>query len=202
MIIYGKKSTQLVKEHLTDKCSNCGTQNSIDLYLFQNYAHVFWIPFFATGKSAVSECSHCKHVLKQKEMPDNLSAQVQELKKQYKTPIWTFSGLGLLALLIVGIVISEQNKTKKNRALLADNKVGDVLEVKTKERQYTLYKIDEVLPDSVYLRYNNFECNKISGLKDIKLKGDTAYSEDLLGYSKSELKKMLADGEIVDIDRK
>lgn len=45
MIIYGKKSTQLVKEHLTDKCSNCGTQNSIDLYLFQNYAHVFWIPF-------------------------------------------------------------------------------------------------------------------------------------------------------------
>lgn len=135
-------------------------------------------------------------------MPATLIERVQELKQQNKTPIWTFSGLGLLALLIVGIVISEQNKTKKNMALLADNKVGDVLEVKTKERQYTLYKIDEVLPDSVYLRYNNFECNKISGLKDIKLKGDTAYSEDLLGYSKAELKKMLADGEIVDIDRK
>ncbi len=201
MIIYGKKSTQLVKEHLTDKCSNCGTQNSIDLYLFQNYAHVFWIPFFATGKSAVSECSHCKQVLKQKEMPVDLLEQVRDLKRQYKTPVWTFSGLGLFALLIVVLVINDKNKSKKNIALLAASKVGDVLQIRTKEKQYTLYKIDEVATDSVFLRYNNYECNKISGLADIKLKGDTAYSEDLLGYSKTELKKMLMDGEIIDIER-
>ena len=114
MIIYGTKAKQLAKEHVTTKCANCGTQNSIEIYIFQKYAHVFWIPLFPLQKTAVSQCEHCKQVLKPKEMPPALLADYEQLKTQSKTPIWTFSGLGLIAALVVVAVISDNKKDARN----------------------------------------------------------------------------------------
>jgi len=91
MIIYGIRNKELIKEHITDKYPNCGTQNSIDMHVFQKYAHVFWTPFFPLGKTGVSQCDHCKQVLKLKEMPSSLTNVYENLKSQTKTPIWTFT---------------------------------------------------------------------------------------------------------------
>jgi len=76
-----------------------------------------------------------------------------------------------------------------------------VLEVKTKENQYTLFKVDNVRGDSIFLRVHNYETNKIDGLSDLRKKGDSAYSEDLYSIDKKDLKKMFEKGEIIDIDR-
>src|SRR6185369_8201835 len=100
MIVYGRKATQIAKELIVEKCPNCGTMNSVELYVFQKYAHVFWIPFFPIGKTAVSQCAHCKQSLKLKEMPLELRTAYDHVKQQAKTPIWTFSGLALVVVLI------------------------------------------------------------------------------------------------------
>jgi hypothetical protein len=199
MIIYGSKSKELAKEILTDKCPNCGTQNSINMHVFQKYAHVFWIPFFPMGKTGVSQCDHCKQVLKLKEMPSSLTTAYENLKAQTKTPIWTFSGLALVAVLITLIVINDKKKDEKNAQLILTPQAGDIFEIKTKDNQYTLYKVDQVQGDSVFVQVSSFEVNKIKGLDDLKKK---EYSEDILGFSKSELKEMFNKGEILDIDRK
>lgn len=202
MIVYGTRTKQLAKEVLLDKCTNCGTQNSIEFYIFQKYAHVFWIPFFPVGKTAVSQCDHCKQVLKLKEMPSSLKATYENLKAQTKTPIWTFSGLALVAILISIGVVTAQRDDAKNAKLILSPQNGDVFEVKTEDNQYTLYKVDNVKEDSVFLRINEYETNKLSGLNDLKRKGDKAYSEETFQVSKSELKEMLSKGEIMDIERK
>ena len=202
MIIYGSKSKELAKEILTDKCQNCGTQNWIDMHVFQKYAHVFWIPFFPMGKTGVSQCDHCKQVLKLKEMPASLTASYDNLKSQTKTPIWMFSGLALVAVLITIGVINDKKKDEKNAQLILTPQNGDIFEIKTKDNQYTLYKIDQIQGDSVFVRVNNYETNKATGIDDLKKKGDNAYSEEVLGLSKSELKVMLDKGEIIDVDRK
>ena len=199
MIIYGTKTKELAKEHLIDKCPNCGTQNSIDMHVFQKYAHVFWIPFFPVGKTGVSQCDHCKQVLKLKEMPSSLRTAYDNLKVQTKTPIWTFAGLALVAALITIIIISDKKKAEKNAQLILTPQTGDIFEIKTKDNQYTLYKVYQVEGDSVFVQVNNYETNKITGLDDLKKKD---YSEDVLGFSKTELKQMLEKGEIIDIDRK
>ena len=201
MIIYGSKSKELAKEVLMDKCPNCGTQNSIDMHVFQKYAHVFWIPFFPLGKTGVSQCDHCKQVLKLKEMPTSLKTSYENLKAQTKLPIWMFSGLGLLVIFIAAAVISGKKQDERNAKLILAPKNGDVFEIKTKENQYTLYKVDEVQADSVFIRTNNFETNKASGIADLKRKGDDSFSEEVYGFSKVELKKMLEQGEIIDINR-
>ncbi len=202
MIIYGSKAKELAKDIIIDKCPNCGNQNTIDMHVFQKYAHVFWIPLFPIGKTGVSQCDHCKQVLKLNQMPPALKTAYANLKSQTKTPVWMFIGSALIAVLIVFAVIEGKEKDAKNAKLILAPQTGDVFEVKTKENQYTLYKVEDVSADSVFIRPHNFESNKETGLSDLKRKGDTAYSEDVYGFSKAELKKMLADGEIIDIDRK
>lgn len=199
MIVYGTRSKELAKEHIVDKCPNCGTQNSIDVYVFQKFAHVFWIPIFPMSKIGVSECSHCKQVLRNKEMPSPLVANYEDIKSRAKTPVWTFSGLALIAVLIVVGFISDKKKDDKNAQLILAPQSGDFFEIKTDKRQYTLFKVDQVEGDSVFVRISNYETNKISGLSDLKKK---EFSEDLFGFSKSELKYMLGKGEIIDIERK
>jgi hypothetical protein len=202
MIIYGSRTKQLAKEALLDKCPNCGTQNSVELYVFQKYAHVFWIPFFPFGKTAVSQCSHCKQVLKLKEMPSSLRGAYENLQSQAKTPVWTFSGLVIVAVLITTGILNDQKNDAKNAKLVLAPQSGDIFEVKTKENQYTLYKIENIAGDSAFIRINQFETNKVSGLADLRSKGESAYSEDVYLFSKAELKVMLEKGEILDIQRK
>jgi len=201
MIIYGVRSTQLAKEIITDKCSGCGTQNSTELYVFQKYAHVFWIPLFPVGKTVVSECHHCKQVLKQKEMPSALISSYEKIKSQTKTPVWTFAGLAVFAVILLLDLSTTRKNDKENAQYILAPKSGDILEIKTKENQYTVYKIDEVQGDSVLIRINEYETNKLSGLGELKAKGEKSFSDETFSFSKAELKTMLEKGEIIDIER-
>ncbi len=202
MIIYGSRSKKLAVEISSDKCQNCGTQNCIDLYVFQKYAHVFWIPFFPIGKTGISQCNHCKQVLKLEEMPATLSASYDNLKSQTNNPFWTFSGLTILAIAVsIGNINSQKNKEKKAELILTPQS-GDIFEIKTKDAQYTLYKIDQVQGDSVLFHPNNYESSNLNGIDDLKSKGDSAYSQEVFWISKLELKMMLAEGDIIDINRK
>src|ERR1017187_1201353 len=199
MIIYGSKNKELAKEILTDQCQNCGKQNCVHIHVFQKYAHAFWIPIFPMEKTGGSQCDHCKQVLKLKEMPPSLRAAYDNLKSQTKTPIWTYSGLAIIAVLIAIGLIGDKTNDEKNAKLVLMPQSGDIFQIKTKDNQYTLYKVDEVQGDSVFVKANNYETNSASGLDDLKKK---EYSEDILGFTKTELKQMLDKGEIIDIDRK
>jgi len=201
MIIFGSNTKQIAAETSPDQCPNCGAGNSVQLYILQKYAHVFWIPFFPTGKSIVSQCSNCKQALKLKEMPSSMVLSSENLKSQSKTPVWTFAGLALVAVIVTLGIINEKKKDEKNANLVLAPQAGDVFEVKTDQNQYTLYKIDDVQGDSVFIRINNYETNKVTGLDDLKRKGENAYSEEVFSITKTDLKRMLDKGEVIDIER-
>jgi hypothetical protein len=198
MIVYGSRSKELIKDVLSDQCPNCGKQNSIDMHVFQKYAHIFWIPIFPMGKTGVCQCDHCKQVLTLKEMPASLVISYENLKARAKTPVWMFSGLALLAVLItIGFISGKQNDAENARLILTPQ-AGDIFEIKLGRKHYTLYKVDQVNGDSVFVQLNDYETNKVAGLKDLKKK---AYSEEVMVFSKAELKQMLEKGEIIDIER-
>ncbi|GGA97126.1 zinc-ribbon domain-containing protein [Puia dinghuensis] len=101
MIIYGWKSIQLSREPVAESCPHCQNYNTLTVYVFQKYAHVFWIPFFPIGKTGASQCAHCKQVLKSKQMPPTLRLAYDNVATQAKTPYWTFVGVAILAVVIV-----------------------------------------------------------------------------------------------------
>jgi hypothetical protein len=199
MIFFGTGSKQIATELIMDKCEHCGTANSVELYLYQQYGHLFWIPTFPFRKTVISHCSHCKQTLETKAMSANLAAAAQQAKSNAKTPIWTFSGLAVIALLVIAVSIFEKKKNEKNAQLIGAPKSGDLLTVKTKDNQYTLFKISEVQQDTILIQVNNFETNKISGINDLKTKG---YDSSQFVYTKKELKQMFDAGEIIDVERK
>lgn len=201
MIIYGTRAVQIAKEFVPDKCPNCGSVSSIDMHVFQKYAHVFWIPFFPLERNGVSQCDKCKQILKEDQMPDALRGSYYRLKKQTKTPVWIFSGLALVAIIITSVIIYSNYRYDKNVDLVQAPQKGDIYEMKMHNGFYTVFKVSEVAKDSVFLFIGNYESNKTSGLMEILMKGNEAFSSDLYGYSRKELKAMLARGDIYDILR-
>jgi hypothetical protein len=198
MIIYGRKGKILAKEAVTDKCPNCQTQNSIDMYIVQDYAHVFWIPLIPIGKTGVSQCGQCKGVLKLREMPLYLMKTYETVKAKTKTPIWMFLGLAMIAVFIIVNVIDSRKKDQNNSTFITAPKAGDIFEVKTKDNQYTLFKTVWVVGDSVYVNVSKYTSDQSTGLATMKNK---EYSESVYALSKKELKEMFDKGNILGVDR-
>ncbi len=201
MIVYGVKSTLLTQETMTEKCQSCNTENKVNMGVYQKYTHVFWIPFFPINKTGISECMHCKQVLNLKEMPGSYRNFYETIKLQKRTPLWTFSGLLLLVLLITWAVYANQQGKEKNTQLLATTQKGDIYQISKGYKQYTLYKVNRVAGDTVFVFMSEYETNKSSGLDDIKKKGESAFIPVEIPMMKKELGTMVENGELREIER-
>jgi len=199
MIIYGWRAKQLGKEIVHDDCRHCRSRGTVEVNVFQKYAHVFWIPFFPIGKTAVSQCSHCKETLQLKEMPDNYKNTYQVLKKNTRIPAYMFIGLVLIGgLIILGIVVNKQ-KNKKIADRVRQPLRGDIYEMKISSDAYTICRIEKVTADSVFFISHLMQTNKSSGLSG--LKDNPRFDNELQGISKQDLAAWDQKGMIWDIER-
>lgn len=200
MLIYGSKAVHLksIQPRMTS-CPSCGTQGSIVLSVYRKHAHIFWIPIFPIGKKGVSECKHCKNVLKSNEMSGAIKNEYVNLKNDAKGPVWQFAGLPILAILAMWIVyISGENKKLGLEYISAPVK-GDVYEYIIKSGSYSTLKVINVSNDSVFVSPNEFEINKRSRI--YKIDKPENYSELSYGISRNKLKEMYDSGEIFDVNR-
>ena len=199
MIVYGTRAVLQKTEYIYDPCPNCRAANSIQMNVYQRYAHVFWIPFFPIGKTGVSVCESCKQVLQLKQMPESLKPAYDGVKSNTRIPIWTFIGAFLIAGGIVAGVISENQKAEKVSKLILAPKKNDIFEIKLKDDQYTLYKVQKVERDTVYFVANKFVSDQESGISNLATKD---YDETTTyGVSIRKLVAMNKNNEILDIDR-
>lgn len=197
-IQYGTKAKELVKEPITTKCPGCGSQNSINMYVFQKYGTLFRIPFAPMAKTGVSECTKCLQKLELFQMPDQLKTKYEEIKAKTKAPVWTFSGLIILGLLIAGGIIGAINDNHRSALLIAQPKAGDIYEMATENSQYTLLKVARVQGDSVYVHINEYETDKQKGLYQLR---DKPFSSEEIAFTKQTLRVMQKEGKILDVER-
>ena len=203
MIIYGNKATKTGHQSLFGtKCSNCDTKDSLEMYTFSRYFHIFWIPVFPYKKEAVTQCNNCKQILNKKEFSSALLSQYEEMKVSSKTPYWQYIGLAVFGVLIFSIVYSIREDDKRDKAYLAAPKTGDIYEIKTIDGAYTLYKVSEVTADSVYVLFNQYQSNKQSGLSESKMTAASSFiQEDPMPIAKKDLAAMKEKGEIQGVNR-
>ena len=200
MIIYGSKASH-VKSIQLDKetCSHCGTQGSIVLSTYSRYAHLFWIPFFSVGRLSASQCTHCKQVLELKQMPAQIRAYHERNLAETRLPIWQFSGLVLLLVAIVFGAYTNGLDKEQQAQLLQAPQSGDVYEWKTRSGAYTTFRVVGMHSDTLTVNFNNYQVDKISGIYNIdKIEN---YSDSVYQITSTELQKMYAAGEILDINR-
>ncbi|WP_298121335.1 zinc-ribbon domain-containing protein [Flavobacterium sp.] len=117
MIFYGTKASNIKNGQIINvDCPHCQTNTSMIYSVFGRYAHVYWIPFFPIGRVTVTECNSCKKTFEFSELPQPIQEKLLREKEKggAKTPIWMFSGLGIIAVLVaIGIYSSGETEKKK-----------------------------------------------------------------------------------------
>ncbi|WP_126973999.1 hypothetical protein [Gynurincola endophyticus] len=199
MIIFGHNSKYVVHEPNYEDCTYCNSKASVSLYIYQKYAHVFWIPMFPLRKVGVSECSHCKQVLRSKQMPASLKSRYEKLKSESRTPLWIFSGTFLLIVLVSSLVFISNKKTALTKKYIAAPQAGDIMKIRTSTGHYTLLRIADVREDSVFIQFNQYEINKSGKLHTLE---SEPFSEDVFILTKEELQEKYNSGDIFNVDRK
>jgi hypothetical protein len=200
MIIYGSRASHLKSVHLqNESCPNCNQQGSVTLSTFTRYAHIFWIPLFSVGRFSVSQCGHCKQALEQKQMPAQIAAHHHRNLAETRLPLWQFTGLALIAVLVAFGVYGSAADKEQQAAFLKNPMAGDVYELKTKSGSYTTFKIVNVKPDTVEVRFNDYETNKITGISTIDIEEN--YSDTTYVLPAVTIREMFAAGEVVDVNR-
>jgi hypothetical protein len=107
MIIFGIRSSLLLQFLIASKCVHCNNAETVHIFVFQKYFHVFWIPFFPIGQRTVSQCTFCKQVLETNQMPESYHEALIDVKQQTKTPWWAFIGVGVIGLLFIVSLFSK-----------------------------------------------------------------------------------------------
>ncbi|WP_298308472.1 zinc-ribbon domain-containing protein [Flavobacterium sp.] len=201
MIFYGTKASNIKNGQVINvDCPHCETNTSMNYAVFGKYAHVYWIPFFPIGKTTVAECNNCKRTFEYSELPQPIQTKLDREKEKdaVKTPIWMFSGLGIIAVLVAIGIYSSGETEKKEAEYLKAPKVGDIYKFESNPGFYSTMKVESVLKDSLHVLVNDMETNKTSGINDIDKPEN--YKE-LYGYSKEEIRKMYKDKKIYEIER-
>jgi len=107
MVIFGIRSMLLHQFLIAQNCGNCNKAETVHIYVFQKYFHIFWVPVFPIGQRTVSQCTFCKQVLELNQMPASYSDAVNDIKQQAKTPWWAFIGLGVIGLIFLVSLFSK-----------------------------------------------------------------------------------------------
>jgi hypothetical protein len=200
MIIYGTKPVHLkTVENKTVKCGNCDTQGKVAFSYYSSHVHVFWIPMFPYVRKGFSSCINCGEELKPKQMPEHIRRAYKETKKGVKLPIWQFSGLVLIALIISYSIYASGKTSDQKQEYIASPRAGDVYSYET-EDGYSTLKVAEVTSDSLYVIPNEYEVDGVMGV--FKLDKPENYADYQFGISRDEIERMHADSEIFSIDRK
>ena len=201
MIFYGTKASNLLNGQIINvDCPHCSTNTSMTYSVFGKYAHVYWIPFFPVGKTTVVECNNCKRTYEFKELPEAIKTKLEREKEKNpaKTPVWMFSGFGVVALLVaLAMFISGQTKDNE-QAYLKDPKAGDVYSFKV-DKEYSTMRVDKVTNDSVYITYNDYIVDQSSGTDKIDIDKNYTLEKDVM--TAKDLQELYKKETIYSIDR-
>ncbi len=200
MIVYGTRSSALSSDFPEEiVCPNCETKGSTRLSVFGRYAHIFWIPLFPVGRPSVSECGNCQVAYDKKEMPAEMRTAVEQLSASTKTPIWFFSGLAVIAVLIAVVSYTSSVNKANNEKYINEPLAGDKYEYTSDDGMYSILMVSDVDADSVYVMENTMEVNKKSGLH--KIDKSENYMDMAYGISRAEVKDLYETGTIFDVER-
>jgi hypothetical protein len=201
MVIYGIRARHKSAHRLPGPCSHCGTEGSVELNIFQRYAHVFWIPLFPVGRLAQTGCEHCKEVRSGKGLHAAEKLLYRDLAKDDRTPVWMFSGVLLVGILIPLAFWQSGRNDLAVRARLQAPMLGDVYQIKLDNSRYTIFKVVDVSSDSVGVLWSTSETNKLRGLTRLKAEGDAAYGDEEEAFSLADLQRMRDNDVIFAVDR-
>lgn len=194
-LIYGRKTARIKKYTENHQACNSCKAFDLDVRVYRDYYHLFFIPFFPVGGKTVKiHCNSCGQ-------PMRLDTMQNHYAGISKTPFYLYAGPILAAGLILIAINANFNTQKEKEKFVENPKVGDVYTMRKDENTLTTYyflKIAGIHGDTVIVYHNNLEYSRfISKLNE----DDYFVKDDEIFFLKSDLKQMLIKMEINAVDR-
>lgn len=202
MIIYGTNGAHLHTAPLPGlACPSCATPEALQLSVFSRYVHIYYVPVLPYSRPAVTQCLHCQQAWDEKALPAAIRPEVQAFKKQFRAPIWHWTGVFLLVVGIVWASVASSRDDKANAAFLAAPRAGDIYTVHEKEGDpnYSLLKVVSAEGNLVELVANQYQVNNSHPIHD--LNAPAKYSKESFSLTLLDLRTMQNKGQITDVDR-
>ena len=195
LIFYGRRTARIKK--FTDNqqsCKSCGAFD-LDVRVYRDYYHLFFIPVFPVGDKTVKiKCHKCGE-------PIRLDSLQRHYESISRTPIYLYATPILFAGLIAILINANLNTQKEKAQFIANPQVGDVYTIRKDEDNSTTYyflRLVKIKGDTVIAYHNNLEYRGFV----TKLNSDDFFVKDEdLYFLKSELKQMLDKMEINSVER-
>lgn len=172
MIFFGTNSSTIKTGKLSYvKCPHCENEVTMNYTILGKYAHLYWIPFFPTGKEIILECNHCRSTYNLKQLDQKTKDKFKQELEKYpaKTPVFHFSAAIIIAL-IAAFAFYMSSKNDDDTIDYGKNpKVGDVYhyEIPEMKGHYSTMKIMKITKDSVFAILNNMEIESKSNIDQI-----------------------------------
>lgn len=200
MVVYGVKPVVIGKENGgISPCPNCGDRNKMSFVFHRSHFHLFWIPMFPLKLRVVGVCDACETVFEKKEMTSSMKTDYENAKLKIKKPLWQFSGLILLAILIVFMKLSHDKGKEEELVFIKSPAVNDIYYCLSDGSNYSTMRVDSISIDSVFVCPNLYEIDKRSKVYKIDKKEN--YAEFNYGISKLSILEMYTRGDIFNVYR-
>lgn len=198
MIFFGTNSSTIKTGKLSYvKCPHCENEVTMNYTVLGKYAHLYWIPFFPTGKEIFLQCNQCGTTYNLKDLDQKTKDRFRQELDKYpaKTPITHFSAAIILTI-IAGFAFYMTNKKDDDTLEYAKNpKVGDVYHYETPELKghFSTMKITKITKDSIFVMVNGMETDSKSSIDKILKDSNYTLSD---AFTINELKEQTKDLEI------
>lgn len=213
MIFFGTKGKAVSGQCIEGiECPSCGNNQFITFGVLR-YFHLYWIPVIPTTKTVGIECTHCKKTLVGKELPPELSKQIKSTLFTKKKTLPMFSGLIIIAFLMLFGVFTIQQDNAQEAAYINQPAVNDIYIVNfTKiftdtdpKFKYGAMRVKYLSSTQIELQVSSMAYNKASGvlddIRDKKSSSDSYYENELLYIDIDKLKEMKSTGAIYSVER-
>ncbi|MGI4885508.1 MAG: hypothetical protein ACRYFR_11170 [Janthinobacterium lividum] len=202
MIIYGTNGAHLHTAPLPGlACPACAAPEALQLTVFSRYVHIYWVPLLPYSRPAVAQCLHCQQAWDEKTLPAAVRPAVQSFKKQFRAPVWHWTGALLAAVGLLWGIVASSRDDKANAAYLAAPRAGDIYTVHEKagDPNYSLLKVVSAGGNLVELVANEYQVNNSHPIDD--LNAPAKYSKESFSLTLLDLRAMQNKGQLTDVDR-
>lgn len=145
-MIYGIRGKFLGNFQVKDiPCPYCKEVENQNMSIFGRYAHVMWIPFFPIGKTPIAECTHCKRTYDKSEFSEKMHVIGRELGTRVSSPKWMWSGVFIIAgLILIGTII-DKTKTIDPRDELLNADMNVMISETDETIDNVSFQLDELM---------------------------------------------------------
>ncbi len=204
MIIYGSRAAHLLTGLGNPKtlCPHCGAEGDIEYQVFRRHAHLYWIPFFPLNKVGIAQCNSCQESFEVKSMSEDMLCDYREIEREAKGKLWQWTGVLIILAAFFYVQIRDVVEHYNLKSHLNEPQIGDVyeyvVEMEEEGKCYSLMKVVNVTPDSVYLINNEYYANLQSALSDIE-EDEKFLNDEPFSLAKGRIKELYWDKTILKL---